>query len=121
MSTEPPEGPQPKTASPEFSTGGALETLNATPLMENIAKLETDLDAEKEERREERFYWICGVAISFDVIAIQAVSGSWLFAPVFMLQLILLVGIAQRLGVDWAVQMIGALFHWMTSRGKPGG
>lgn len=87
--------------------------------MDNIAKLETDLDTERDERKEERFHWLAVTSILFDVIAVQAMGGSWLFIPIFMLQLVVLIGLAKKLGVDWAVQLIGTLLHMLTERWKP--
>ena len=98
---------------PEPSNGSGLPML-----ADNIARLEIDLDSEKEERKEERFYWICLAAFLLDIMAYQAM-GSWFpFLLLFMFQLVVLVGVAQKLGVDWAVQGIGWLLHWVSERGK---
>jgi len=84
--------------------------LNA--LMANIYRLETDLDSEKEERKEERFIWVCVAVVLVNMgflIAIDGGSVSYLF--LLALQLVALLGYAKRLGVDWAVQGIGYLLH----------
>lgn len=100
-------------ALPEPSDGSGRATLS-----DNIARLETDLDAEKEERKEERFYWICVSAFLIDVIIYSSIGSFWGFILLFMFQLIVLIEIAQKLGVDWAVQMMGWLLHWIAERGK---
>ncbi|AUQ51100.1 hypothetical protein PhaeoP83_02851 [Phaeobacter inhibens] len=87
-------------------------------LSANVARLETSLDAEKEERLEERFRWVVVTSILFDVIAISSVDGSWLFVPIFMLQLIVLIGFAKAYGVDWAERLIGQLLHWVSEWAK---
>lgn len=98
---------------PEPSNGSGLPTL-----ADNIAKLETDLDAERDERKEERFHWICAMAFMLDIIAYQVMGSFPAFLLVFMFQLVFLVGVAKKLGVDWAVQGIGGLLHWISERGK---
>ena len=87
-------------------------------LTDNIARLETSLDTEREERLEERFRWICVTALLVDVVAAAALNGSWIFLPLFMLQLIVLIGFAKAYGVDWAEQLIGQLLHWVSEWGK---
>lgn len=113
-------------APPEFvgSTpvvSGQILPLETTALTNNIARLEDRLDTEREERLEERFRWVLVTSILFDVIAINAIAGSWLFVPVFMLQLIGLIAFAKAYGVDWAEQLIGQLLHWVAQRGKDKG
>lgn len=97
---------------------GEVIPKEAAALTDNIARLETSLDTEKEERLEERFRWICVTALLLDVIAVAALDGSWLFLPIFMLQLIALIGFAKAYGVDWAEQLIGQLLHWVSEWGK---
>ena len=84
-------------------------------LADNIARLEEDLDSEREERLEERFIWFSIVAMLVDIIALTALERSWLFLPIFMLQLIIMFGFAKKCGVDWAVSLIAWLLH-MVSR-----
>ncbi|MDB6181151.1 hypothetical protein [Paracoccus fistulariae] len=83
-------------------------------LSNNIARLETELDAEREQRLEERFRWICAMSLVLDVLAVSALDGSWLFVPIFMLQLIVMIGFAKAYGVDWAEQLIGQLLHHLS-------
>jgi hypothetical protein len=98
-------------------SGEILPTEGAT-LTDNIARLEISLDTEKEERLEERFRWVCVTALLLDVIAVAALVGSWLFLPIFMLQLIALIGFTKAYSVDWAEQLIGQLLHWVSEWGK---
>ena len=91
-------------------TSGQTAPLEVTALTNNIARLEDRLDTEREERLEERFRWVLVTSILFDVIAINAIAGSWLFLPVFMLQLIGLIAFAKAYGVDWAEQLIGSFY-----------
>ena len=107
----------------EFEDGSnelsAFEPDKAGKLMENIYRLETDLDSEKEERREERFTWLLAVVVLLDIIAVSAMDGSALFIPIFILELIALLGYAQKLGVDWAVKLIGWFIYWLSERFDP--
>ena len=91
------------------------QTKQISSLTNNIARLETSLNAEQEDRLEERFTWVCAVALLLDVLAISAMDGSWLFLPIFMLQLVILIGYAQKCGVDWAVQLLAWLLHKVSS------
>lgn len=101
------------------SSGVRADGTSHAVLMDNIARLELSLDTEQEERLEERFRWICSTALLVDVIAIVAIDGSWLFIPLFLLQLIFLIAAAKSCGVDWAVQLIGWLLYKVSNWGKP--
>jgi len=105
----------------EAPADGEVIPKEAAALTDNIARLETSLDTEREERLEERFRWICVTSLLLDVIAVAALDGSWLFLPIFMLQLIALIGFAKAYGVDWAEQLIGQLLHWVSEWGKKHG
>lgn len=119
MEDEPSEQPEFVGSLPAV-TGQPLP-LETAALMNNIARLEDRLDSEREERLEERFRWILVASILFDIVAINAIEGSWLFVPVFMLQLVALIAFAKAYGVDWAEQMIGQVLHWISQRRKPEG
>lgn len=113
--------PQGKFVGVEPQIGGEIAPNENAALTDNIARLETSLDTEKEERLEERFRWVCVTSLLLDVIAVAALDGSWLFLPIFMLQLIALIGFAKAYGVDWAEQLIGQLLHWVSEWGKEKG
>jgi hypothetical protein len=89
-------------------------------LADNAAKLEADLASEREERCEERFIWIAVVFILSAGHVYASMDSIWAFLVLFLLSLIILIGIAQRLGVDWAVQSVGWLMHWIANRVKLG-
>jgi hypothetical protein len=112
-----------KNALPDVFVGGpedvgSLERPDLPALANSLAHLEAQLSDERDKRKEERFHWIVVTSVMFDVIAISALNGSWLFLPIFLLQLIALIGFARANGVDWAVQLIGQLFHWVSEWGK---
>lgn len=106
-----------------FEDGGdnlpSFEPAQANKLMKNIAQLEGDLDSEKEERKEERFLWVLAIAVLIAIIAAQAINAFWPFLLIFLLMLIGLLGFAKKMGVDWAVQLLGWLLNWITNKLKP--
>lgn len=95
---------------------GEVVAKETAALTDNIARLETSLDTEKEQRLEERFRWICSTAVLIDIIAVVAMNGSWAFLPIFMLQLIVMIGFAKAYGVDWAEQLIGQLLYTVSKK-----
>ena len=112
-------------ARPEFvgstpAISGEVLPSEIAALANNIARLESRLDAEREERLEERFRWVCAATVLFDVVAVVAMDGSLLFLPIFMMQLIATLGYAKSCGVDWAEQLIGQLIHIVSERLKKG-
>lgn len=91
-------------------------------LAENIDRLSTELAQERDLRREERFYWILLAAFLGDIVAFKALDHFGVFMVLFMFELVVLIGIANRLGVDWAVQGLGWFLHWLSERVTlPGG
>ena len=88
---------------PEWSLpplDGAPSTQLPTATEKSAAHLEADLQNEREARKEERFYWILSLVIVGSVPLFKAVEPSWALLPVFLLELILLIGVADWLGVD---------------------
>lgn len=111
-------------ALPEFvgttlTVSGEVVPAETVALTNNIARLEERLDSEREQHLEERFRWVCATSILFDVVAVVAMDGSWLFLPIFLLQLIATIGYAKACGVDWAEQLIGQLIHIIAERMRP--
>ncbi|MDP6708426.1 MAG: hypothetical protein QF893_18950 [Alphaproteobacteria bacterium] len=71
----------------------------ATHKDSQIAKIEDDITKERDGRREERFFWIFGAFILLDFLAFPSMSWAATFF-LFVLQLIFLVLLGDRLGVD---------------------
>ena len=72
---------------------------------EDIAFLQTDLESERDARKEERFYWCFAITVSIDMAAFQHLGFIAIIA-IFILQLILLVGLARLFGVETVVVLI---------------
>lgn len=100
----------------DFFRTPELDEPSTDKLMENIYRLETDLDSEREERREERFRWVLLSTVLLNVTTYVAIENFWAWLLLFLLQLIGLLGYAQNQGVDWAVKLLGWLIHWISER-----
>ena len=91
----------------------------ADQLFQNIARLETDLSKERDERLEERFRWVCAVTVLVNLLTLTAIDGGSIsYMMLLLLQLIVLLGYAQKLGVDWAVKLIGDLLNLVSNHLK---
>lgn len=111
--------PAPAQAQPEvtdaFDVPAPVEHDGSGKLADNIARLETDLDAERDGRKEERFYWICLSAFLLDPLVYRGVDNFPAFIIIFMFQLVVLIGLAHKLGVDWAVKGLGDFLNFIKS------
>lgn len=85
-------------------------------LAANIARLETDLAKEREDRKEKEFIYIGAIAFLASVLAFKVLDNTILSMLMFLFELIILAGLAKRMGVDWAVQGIGWLSHLISKR-----
>lgn len=78
------------------------------------ARLESDLQQERDARREERFFWIMVLVIVGDIPLFNAMTSTWAMLPVFLLELILLIGLADWLGVDRVKVLLEKLYaRWL--------
>ena len=81
-----------------------------TKLDETAASLERLLQAERDHRNVERFFWIFGVSILADVIFFHEL-GIASAIPVYLLQIIFLFGLAGWMGVEQVAVLLDRLFH----------
>ncbi|GAW34198.1 hypothetical protein RA2_01243 [Roseovarius sp. A-2] len=88
------------------------EVLSHTPTSteRSAAQLESDLQAERDSRKEERFYWIAALVIVGNVPIFNAFSSAWALLPTFLLELIVLIGLADWLGVDRVKVLLERLY-----------
>lgn len=79
-------------------------------LSASAASLAGKLSKEKDDRQEERFYWIFSTIMLIDVIIFQSLGK---VAAIFisMLELVFLIGIAKFLGVDAVVKLLENMFN----------
>lgn len=76
------------------------EVIDPTPTDNVAAKLESDLQDERDSRMEERFYWIMALVMTGNVPLFNAFESSWALLPTLLLELVLLIALADWLGVD---------------------
>jgi hypothetical protein len=82
-----------------------------TKLDETAASLERLLQAERDNRNQERFFWIFGLSILSDVVIFKALD-HWAYSiPIFLLQVIFLIGLAAWMGVDTVSVFLERLFY----------
>lgn len=82
-----------------------------------LAALELQLQAEKDARLEERFVWIVVSVILVDVIWFQDAANATIPVVVMILQLIALMVLARRMGVDDYVQLLGRILASIGNKG----
>lgn len=65
-----------------------------------IAKIENDLQKEKDSRKEERFYWIFGMLFIIDVFTLPNATSSMGVTVMILFELIFLICLAAWSGLD---------------------
>lgn len=83
---------------------------------DTAAALESKLQCEIDARREERFYWICAITIPLNVIFYKFMDSFFAFISLFLLQIIILIGLAGWLGVDHIAVLLERFFHSVSKR-----
>src|SRR4051794_25223522 len=66
---------------------------------ETAASLERLLQAERDHRNEERFFWIFALTIITDVLFFKFLDSALVSVPLFLLEIVFLIGLAGWLGV----------------------
>lgn len=85
-----------------------------TPTDDVAAKLESDLQRERDSRREERFYWIMALVIVGNVPIFNTFSSAWALLPTLLLEIVILIGLADWLGVDRVKVLLERLYaKWL--------
>lgn len=78
------------------------------------AKLESDLQQERDSRKEERFYWILALVVTFDAFLFGSLENQWAMLPIFLLEVVGLIGLADWLGVDRVKVLLERLYaKWL--------
>ena len=93
------------------------EVLDANPsATDNVAaQLESDLQQERDSRREERFYWIFCLVVVANVPLFGSMPSAWAYVPTFLLELVLLIGLADWLGVDRVKVLLEKIYaKWLS-------
>lgn len=112
MSTEPAQ-PSSKVS---FSGLGSEEPKTKTD--DAFAVLEQQFKAEKDARSEERFIWIVICTVLIDVLWFRGATNPTLPLVALILELIVLLVLARRMGIDDVVVLVDRILH---SAGKRAG
>jgi hypothetical protein len=102
-------------APPTFST--LKGDPDDTAIDDAKASIERELSEQKDARMEERFVWIVVTAILLDIIWFHDSTNATLPIVVMILELVALMVIARRMGVDDFVQLIGRVLHGIGNKG----
>lgn len=94
-----------------------IEDGESPKVADAAGKLGEQLEAEKDARKEERFLWITVVVILVDVLWFKDSSNPAIPLVVLVLQLIILIVLAKRLGIEDVVQLIDRLLHAVGNKG----
>ena len=89
------------------SSDGDQETMDVAS--EVAAAYEGKLQAENDSRQGERFFWIFALVLCIDVLVFPGLS--WGALPVFLLEVVFLIGLAHHLGVDSVVVLLNRIFN----------
>ena len=112
--------PPSKTPPPTDSSDGSAveEDLTAddkSPGTESLASLQRQLVDLKDARKEERFYAILILIILLDVILFDTVEGTLVPIAILILELILLIPLAKRLGLEGVAEFLSSLVRRVTA------
>ena len=95
----------------ESATLGALLEEQETPSKTSFsaAILEKALQHETDQRKTERFFWILACCLLFDAIIISFAGLAVIF--IFLMELVLLIGLATWLDVDFVKKPLQEIFE----------
>lgn len=91
-----------------------------SPLLAKIAALEDRLSAEQDGRMEDRFIGLVVFFIFFDILALGQSPNVFLPVAVLILELVILLLLAKRMGSEEIARLFDRLLHSVT-RSKSGG
>ncbi len=89
-----------------------------SPVSEAIAQLQNDLQAEKDGRLEDRFIGFVVFLVLFDILLLKDAENMFLPVVVLILELIICLLLAKRMGSEEIARLIDRLLH-SVSRTKP--
>ncbi|HWK96228.1 MAG TPA: hypothetical protein VNR39_12480 [Pseudolabrys sp.] len=121
ISAEPvPEASPTSTASVAIVLDKGADAKPPLPVDESAAALELALQREVDDRREERFYWILVSVVLADMAMFPHMS--WVSVVcTFLLEVITLIGLAQKLGNEKISILLDYLFHQICEKIGLGG
>jgi hypothetical protein len=116
-SSKPPEGSSTPAVNKPFSEviARGADALPPLPVDESAAALELRLQKETDGRQEDRFYGIAIGAVLIDMAVFQHLP--WIgIVCIFLLELVILLGLAKRFGNEHVTILLDFLFHKLCER-----
>jgi hypothetical protein len=98
----------------------AVPPVNVGQLLASMSQLQQDLIAEKDKRLEHSFYFIAGIAFLFSVIMAKFLESAGVTFGFVVIELLVLVGLARKLGVDWIVDPLNSALEFVKNFGAKG-
>jgi hypothetical protein len=89
-----------KIAEPPTDLAKLFASGSDASLSEKIAELEKQLEAERDCRREDRFVSLVIILILLDIVLLDQAQSAAVVIVVFVLELLFLIVVAKRLGVE---------------------
>ncbi len=97
-----------------FDLPGEGDEYDIEQLVAKINQLETALSDAKDQRREERFYWIAASVAACNFLGAGILQNTTLSIVFIVISLMVLAGLARYCGVDWAVDAMERVLKWMS-------
>lgn len=95
--------------------GRGVDSPRPLPVDESAAALELRLQKETDGRQEDRFYGIAIGTVLIDMVVFQHLSAVGIIC-IFLLEIVVLLGLAQRLGNEFITILLSHLFHKLCDR-----
>jgi len=116
-SSEPPEGSSTPAVKKPFSEviARGADALPPLPVDESAAALELRLQKETDGRNEDRFYAFAFGTVILDMAMFQHLPAIGILC-VFLLEIVILLGLAKRLGNEHISILLDYLFHKLCER-----
>jgi hypothetical protein len=115
--SEPPENSNPPAVKKPFSEviARGVDSLPPLPVDESAAALELRLQKETDGRQDDRFYGIAIGTVLIDMAVFEHMP--WIgIVCVFLLELVILLGLAKRFGNEHITILLDYLFHKFCER-----
>lgn len=95
-----------------------ITTEEATHKDTQIAKLENDLQKEKDSRKEERFYWIFAIIAIFDILVLPNASNNAGVFAIIIIELVFLISLAACSGLENISILLSNILSRFMDKGK---
>lgn len=108
--------PEDSQQAPELAAAIAEAKTEPAAVTSAAARVERDLEEVRDDRDEERFLWILCFIILFDCVVLGRMDNFAAPLVIGVLQLLLLIGLARKFGVDDITVLVTRLLHRLSDR-----